>query len=539
MPTAPNTIGVAVELPSHLLSLPHPQAAAGLFDSLPPNFTVYLGGAIALAAFGGLAAGLLNGRDSADIRRQNRIRDFSPAWASPKDVKDLVINQPDHNRLVLGTLANKTVANPARRSLMVMAPTGAGKTPRVVVPAVLRHHGPALIASVKSDVLRLTIARRRKEGPVWVFDPTGATGEQPSAWSPLSGIRTYADALKAAAWLTDSSKVEGRGVEDQRYWDALGRKLLAPMLFAAARCGMHISQVVQWTNYRDEETVAQLLNELGDADAISAWAANRAREAKTKSSVYGTAEVILEAFGHPAVRDALAADPESKYTINPATLLTSGGTLYLVAPASDQALFTPIFETLANAVLREVELLYARSGLPLDPALLVMLDEAANIAPLRRLDQLAAKGAGEGIILVSVWQDDGQLNTIYGQDRARTVKSNHTAKLYLPGINDEQTLKALSESIGPHTVRRRTDSWDAHGRKSSSSQPVEEPLAPPSWLRRLGSGTAIVITGSHKPMRLRVPGWYEDKAMRALVDPVTAAAFDAQFAPAPAGRGSQ
>jgi len=81
----------------------------------------------------------------------------------------------------------------------------------VVVPAVLRHHGPALVASVKSDVLLLTQAARARSGPVWVFDPTGATGRPAARWSPLAAVGSYGDAMKAAAWLTDSSKVDGRG----------------------------------------------------------------------------------------------------------------------------------------------------------------------------------------------------------------------------------------------------------------------------------------------------------------------------------------
>lgn len=64
-------------------------------------------------------------------------------------------------------------------------------------------------------------------------------------------------------------------MEDQRFWDALGRKLLA-LLFAAAGTGRHIADVVRWVDYRAEDEVQDLLDTLGDPDAIAAWAANRA-----------------------------------------------------------------------------------------------------------------------------------------------------------------------------------------------------------------------------------------------------------------------
>lgn len=507
----------------------------GAHDSvmgLPPSVLPFLGLLLLVVVVAAVISGLAGGGDKA-ARRRDRGRDMSSSWASVKDVRELVLQAPDATRLVLGQLGGKTIANPARRSLMVLAPTGAGKTPSVVVPLVLNHQGPQVVGSVKSDVMQLTWKARTEAGTVWVFDPTGSTGKPVAHWSPLAGIHDYGDALKAAAWLTDSSKVEGRGVDDQRFWDALGRKLLAPLLFAAARTGRHIADVVWWVDYRAESEVATILAELGDGDAEAAWAANISRPDKTKGSVYGTAEVVLECFGHPAVRAALTVGPGADNVFDPTTLLDTGGTLYLVAPAADQALFTPVFETLTNAVLREVERRATRTGLPLNPPLLLMLDEAANIAPLRRLDQVASKGANEGVVVVSVWQDDGQIQAVYGQDRARTVKSNHVAKMYLPGINDDDSLRALSAAIGDHQVRKHTTSRDAQGQISRSVQLVDEPVAPPSWLRKLPRGTAIVMTGRFKPMRLQVPGWYEDPRLRARVDPVVAAAFDAQFKPAP------
>jgi type IV secretion system protein VirD4 len=496
-----------------------------MFDS-PQVWLLFLVPLVVVAVVAVIAGLVTGGRG--ELRRQERERTLSGAWATPKDIPELIVDGPVPTRVLLGKMGKHLVANPPRRSVLVMAPTGAGKTPRFVVPTVLRHKGPALIASVKSDVHALTLKEREKAGPVWVFDPAGSTGQTSCRWSPLASIRTYGDALKAAAWLTESSKVDGRGLEDQKFWDSLGRKLLAPMLFAAASKDRHIADVVRWVDYMAEEEVAELLDEIGDNDAITAWQASRNRPEKTKGSVYGTAEVVLEAFGHPDVRDALTVDPDSEDMFDHRALL-DGGTLYLVAPESDQALFAPVLETLVNAVLREVEIRAATTALPLDPPLLNMLDEAANIAPLRRLDKVASKGANEGVITVTVWQDEGQLVRIYGREAARTVKSNHTAHVYLPGISDDATLKALSEAIGDHKVNRKSVSRNHNGEQGTSSGYQDEVLAPPSWLRRMPGGTALVLTGPHKPMRLTLPGWFEEPELRAMVDPDVAAAFDERF----------
>lgn len=57
-----------------------------------------------------------------------------------------------------------------------------------------------------------------------------------------------------------------------------------------------------------------------------------------------------------------------------------------------------MFETLVNAVYREVEEAYAANGShPLDPLLLLALDEAGNVAPIKRLPEIASAGGGQGV----------------------------------------------------------------------------------------------------------------------------------------------
>lgn len=479
-----------------------------------------------------LLHGVLGGSGPRVEDELDKERDRSRRWASAGDVKPLLLPRPDPRRLRLGQLNGADVGTPALRSKLVLAPTGSGKTPRVMVPDVLLHQGPAVVASVKADILYLTHQARMKQGPVWVFDPTGASSFDTCRWSPLGGIATYGDALRAARWLCESSKVEKVGLEGQQYWDTQGRQMIAPMLFAAARREKSMADVGVWVQTKAEDGLRRMLQDLGDQNAINAWAAHCASHERTKTSISGTAWMIMEAWSHPSIADAVNAAPGRDDTFSMQELLSTGGTLYMVAPASEQQLFTPVFETLTNAVIQAVEVAAHKNfGLPMDPPLLLSLDEAANIAPLRRLDQVASKSAGEGIVLVSAWQDEGQIASIYGADRGRTVFNQHTCHVYLPGIGDIQTLQTLSTKIGMTTVQRESTTRDKDGRTSRSLSVSEVELAPASWLRQLPQDQCIAIVKEHKPMRLRIPGWFEDAALRKLVDPEVARRFDDQFAP--------
>ena len=461
-------------------------------------------------------------------------RDESSGWATSRDVAGLVTDEPDSRRLMLGRLGRVPLVNGIRRSVLICAPTGAGKTPRYVVPVILDHGAaPAVVTSIKTDVLKLTADHRATVGRAWVFDPTDTSGHpNRCSWSPLQNITSYADAVKAATWVTESSAVEGRATQDQEFWDALGRRMLGPLMYAAVISGGGMAQVVTWALRSDEEPVAEILDGAGDPDAIDAWRAHCVTTERTKSSIYQTAWRVLEPWGQPDVKRTLDGQEPGVPALDVAALIRSTDTLYLVAPAGQQRRLTGIFEAVLNAIIEEVETYANIRGLPLDPALLLALDEAANTATLRRLDAVASSGANQGLVVVSVWQDLAQLEKVYGRDRARTILSNHTAQIFMAGISDQETVKMISERIGTHMVTRRTYSHDPHGRISVSSHVAEEDLAPTGWLNRMAPGTATVLIAGQKPIRVSLPAWFEDKRLRTLIDPAVAAEFDDFFAPA-------
>ena len=111
------------------------------------------------------------------------------------------------------------------------------------------------------------------------------------------------------------------------------------------------------------------------------------RDERTRSSVSTTAETVLAPFAHAppgdsggAGGDAVRAGGDAVRAGRP---LGGSHTLYLCAPAHDQRRLRGYFTVLTEQVLAAVFERATRSGRPLDPPLLVVLDEAAHIAPLR------------------------------------------------------------------------------------------------------------------------------------------------------------
>ena len=188
-----------------------------------------------------------------------------------------------------------------------------------------------------------------------------------------------------------------------------------------------MADVARWVDVQDVDDVAQALMEIGNQQALDAWAACTSRPDNTMGSVYGTAETLLDVFGDPVI----AASAEGCDLDLDELLTGANNTLYLYAPASEQERLRPLFELLVSVVIYKAEqLAAAQPGGMLDPRLFVCLDEAGNCAAIKKLPQLATTGRGQGIQLLTIWHDEAQLQHRYGH-RASTVLNGHRAKLLL------------------------------------------------------------------------------------------------------------
>ena len=425
-------------------------------------------------------------------------------WGGRADVAALVVDRPVAARLTLGRCGRALLAAEPRQSVLVVGPTQTQKTTGFAVPALLEWEGPVLATSVKTDLLRDTIAWRESTGRVWVLDPTASTGLPGSGWSPLASCRTWVGAQRMASWLCGGA-VRRDGLTDGEFWYATAAKLLAPLFLAAATSGRTMADVVRWLDAQEEREPALALEAAGIEEAALAAEASWGREPRQRSSVYTTAEMALAAFADPRVA-ALTARPE----IDPAQLLDGGRhTLYLCAPSHEQERLQPLFATVVRQVVTTAfELASAGAG-PLEPPLLVVLDEAAHVAPLADLDGLAATAAGHGIQLVSVWQDLAQLEARYGS-RAATVVNNHRAKVVLSGVSDPATLEHVSRLLGEEELFSASTTVDAAGARSTTESPSLRRLAPADALRRIPPGEAVLVYGHLPPVHLRLRPWFRE-----------------------------
>ncbi len=478
---------------------------------------------------------------NATSRGGSRADEMSVDWAQRRDITKILTKKPDGRRLTLGRLDQRLVATEARHSVIVFGPTQSGKTTSLVIPALLEWEGPVVATSAKSDILNLARpARTAMGGRTMLFDPTSSTlltedddayqpdttQQLPNSWSPLHAIeattrrrnepernwriRQWAAARESASWLVNAARTAQAGNSDTEFWYTTAEKLLAPLLFAAVCEQQTISRVVEWIDRQETNAVNTILDRVGITEARSAWEATQNHEHRIKSASYTTLEVVMYAYGDP---DVLALSQVTD--IKPRQLLDGKpNTLFVVSPSNQQERLRPLFTALISEVIHTAfQMAHNSPAGRIDPPLLVILDEAANIAPLQNLDQVASMGAGLGIQLVTAFQDLGQVQQVYGQHRATTVANNHRARLLLGGVGDTATLDYMSALIGDQIIHTTSISTDGRGGRSTTDNQQLRPLAPSATLRTLPDGQAVCVYGNLPPIRMNLRPWYKDKTL--------------------------
>jgi len=423
-------------------------------------------------------------------------------------------------RLVLGRAGRRLLAAEQRHALIAFGPPQSGKSAGLAIPALLEWPGPAVASSIKTDLLAATLARRRRLGRVFVFDPFELSGTRADGWSPLHAARSWDGALEVAWRMAAAGELDQRGVESGDFWAIAAEQRLAPLLYVAARSGGGIEQVVRWAYGQGarelDQAIAQLTGSATDeaelADAHSAYDAIRAFEAqadRTRSSIEATAQALLRAY-----RFRRVARSASCCEITADRLLDERATLYLIGDAKASKLLRPLFLALLGEVVDGAYERATRAGGRLELPLLLCLDEAGNVAPLPNLAEVASTAPSHNIQLVSIFHDLAQARSRYGR-QAETVVNSHRARMLLPGVADLETLRYFSGLVGEEEAREQTRTTGAAGTTRSYGR-RRRPLIAAEALRQLPDGHALLLYGRLAPVRVRLRMWFADRALRRL-----------------------
>ncbi len=422
-------------------------------------------------------------------------------WAVPADVRRLWVQGPVSGRPYLGVIGRvpaRTLAAELEVQPMVVAPPRAGKSSGYVVPWLLDHHGPALVLSTKRDIYDATAPYRRGLGRVWVYDPFGDRSS--AGFTPLVPARTWPGAIRAGEALASAAHPDSSNAANE-FWDKEAASMLAPLLHAAAIAGERMSELVRWLDARDFTDAIACLKGAGASAAADQLEGVSRRDERNRETTVVSAQNMLGAYRYPQVAARAVGD------LTPERFLDgNANTIYVVAAGHDQDALRPVILALV-AAMYEAAIVKARRDGVLDPRLFILMDEAANIAPVRNLAPWLSQCGDHGIVIATIWQSIAQIDQRYGRAARDAICAASTAQVFIPPLAEPTSAGYLTELLGEEPVANASSS---SGLARHTLSVGHQKAGPSPWLRQIARGRAVLVYRDLPPAIVRAPGWFED-----------------------------
>ncbi len=142
-----------------------------------------------------------------------------------------------------------------------------------------------------------------------------------------------------------------------------------------------------------------------------------------------------------------------------------------------------------------------------------LLDEFGNLPKIEKLDSFITAGRSRKIFLSLVIQDYAQLDAIYGQGLAETIKNNCNVHIYI-GTKDIKTREEFSKKVGSrplHITKESKSKGKDSKSTSTSTDTVLSPLISSDELDHLKLGEVVVNVFNEFAIRSEITPTYKAK----------------------------
>ncbi|WP_033253096.1 type IV secretory system conjugative DNA transfer family protein [Kitasatospora phosalacinea] len=460
------------------------------------------------------SAGLATSRDLAVLLPKEitaKAKSLRPSLASAKPGSI----RPQDTGILLGTLGERgpeVRASWEDVAVAIMAPRS-GKTTSLAVPSILSAPGPVLLTSNKAagDAYTATVDARSATGRVWTMDPQQiAHTEQAMWWDPLHDARDLPGARRLAGHFVTAS-VDASNATD--FWSTAAANTLTALFLAAGADGRPITDVLGWLAQPADRAPIDILKANGLTAIAAQLQGTVSGAVETRDGIYETARQYAACLLDPGI--AVWVTPSDTLPeFKPADFATSRDTLFLLSKDGGGSA-SALIAAAADSVMRSAVVQAERDGGRLDPPLLCILDEAANVCKIQDLPDLYSHLGSRGVIPITILQSYRQGQKCWGEAGMDAMWSAATIKVLGSGIDDADFADKLSRLVGEHDVESISHSTSESGRSTSTSM-RQERILPPDQIRALPKGKALLLATGIKPALLQLRPWYKEPGAAAI-----------------------
>lgn len=458
-------LAAGVDASTKLLHLPEGFAAA--FQSFLPSFYpqdlvigLLCGAALRLAVY-------VKGKNAKKYRKD--IEYGSARWGTAEDIKPFVDPVFENNIILTqteGLMMSNRPKNPKyarNKNVLIIGGSGSGKTRFWLKPNLMQCTSKAyptsfVVTDPKGSIV-VECGKLLQRNGYRIKIMNTINFKKSMHYNPFSYIHSEKDILKLVTTLIANTKGEGKGGDD--FWlkaeTLLYTALIGYIHYEAPEEEQNFSTLIEFLNAmetREDDEDFQNPVDLMFEDlekrkpnhfAVRQYKKYKLAAGKTAKSILISCGARLAPFDIQELRELTAYDE-----LELDTLGDRKTALFFIMSDTDDTfnfLISMAYTQLFNLLCEKADDVYG-GRLPVHVRCLI--DEAANIGQIPRLEKLVATIRSREISCCLVLQAQSQLKALY-KDNCDTIIGNMDARIFLGG-SEPTTLKEQSAALGKETI---------------------------------------------------------------------------------------
>ena len=409
----------------------------------------------------------------------------SARWGTPEDIKPYM-DPAFENNVILTQTESLTMSNRPKdpktarnKNVLVIGGSGSGKTRFWLKPNLLqctseKYPTSYVVTDPKGSIVtECGMALLRYNYRIKILNTINF--KKSMHYNPFSYIHSEKDILKLVTALIANTKGDGKSGDE--FWTKAETLLYTALIGyihyeapAEEQCFSTLIEMINSMEVREDDEefqnpvdilFADLEKEKPNHFAVRQYKKYKLAAGKTAKSILISCGARLAPFDIQELRDLTAYDE-----LELDTLGDRKTALFIIMSDTDDTfnfLISLCYTQLFNLLCEKADDVYG-GRLPVHVRCLI--DEAANIGQIPRLEKLVATIRSREISCCLVLQAQSQLKALY-KDNADTIIGNMDTMLFLGG-REPGTLKELSAALGKETI----DSYntgESRGREVSHS----------------------------------------------------------------------
>ena len=388
----------------------------------------------------------------------------SARWGNSEDIRPFV-DPLFRNNVILTKTESLTMSsrpkNPKHarnKNVLIVGGSGSGKTRFWLKPNLMQCHSSYVVTDPKGSIV-VECGKMLLRNGYKIKILNTINFKKSMHYNPFAYLRSEKDILKLVTTLIANTKGEGKTGDD--FWvkaeTLFYTALIGYIYFEAPENEQNFSTLIEFINASEvreddedfQNPVDLMFEALAKKDpqhfAVRQYKKYKLAAGKTAKSILISCGARLAPFDIQELRELTAYDEMELDTLG-----DKKTALFIIISDTDDTfnfLVSMAYTQLFNLLCDKADDVYG-GRLPVHVRCLI--DEAANIGQIPKLEKLMATIRSREISACLVLQAQSQLKALY-KDNADTIVGNCDSMIFLGG-KEKTTLKDLSETLGKETI---------------------------------------------------------------------------------------